>query len=76
MTVELTRKHWILGGCLFVTQFGGLWLTMHRSPLLQDFANHVGPAGLAFWLVPLCAGSALLNAVILVEVFKAFMKLR
>jgi hypothetical protein len=74
MTIELTRKHWILGGCLFVTQFVGLWITMYRSPWLHDFANHIGPGGLAFWLIPLCAGSAFLNAVILVEVFSVFTK--
>jgi hypothetical protein len=74
MTIELTRKHAVLGSCLFLIQFGGLWITMYRSPWLHDFANHIGPAKLASWLTPLCAGSAFLNAVILVELFRIVTK--
>ena len=76
MTIELTHRHAILCSCLFLMQFGGLWITMFRSPLLRDFTDHVGPAGVAFWLIPLCAGSAFLDTVILFELLRAFTKKR
>jgi hypothetical protein len=76
MTIVLTRKHVALFGMLFLVQLGGLWTTIARSPYLHDFANHVGAAGLAFWLIPLCAGSAFLNTVIIVELLSIFTKPR
>ena len=75
MTIELTHRHAIFGSCLFLIQFGGLWITMFRSPLLRDL-DHVGPTGVAFWLIPLCAGSAFLDTVILFELLRAFTRPR
>jgi hypothetical protein len=76
MTLELTRWHAILGGVLFVVQFGGLWTTIARSPDLHRFMGHVGSAELASWLIPLCAGSAFLTTVIIFQLLSVFTKPR
>ncbi|HXZ31353.1 MAG TPA: hypothetical protein VEH30_03660 [Terriglobales bacterium] len=70
MTIELTRKHVVLSCVLFLTEFVGLWITIARSPDLQVFANHVGSVLLALWLIPFCAGSAFLTAVIILELLR------
>jgi hypothetical protein len=74
MTLELTSKPLVMCCVLFVVQFGGLWTTVARSPDLQRFTNHIGAVILASWLIPLCAGSAFLTTVIIVQLLTVFTK--
>jgi len=72
VTIELTKRHWILFSALAVAQFAGLWMSLARlpyGPAVLEFFTRGGWFGLVIpfsWVV----GSAFMTTVIITELLR------
>ncbi len=65
MTIEWERRHWYVSAVLLTLQVFGLWLSAARGAAVVRVVGVSGWIQLLGWI----AGSAFLNAVILVKIY-------